>query len=173
MARGVLPLTAMVRRTLGFALVLAVGACGTRIYAPAPTPIREEDVWASVLSRAERGEVRIEPQGVRRVVTSSGAQVDALLVRMIVRNASSHRPLTFDTRQQLMELPTGVRTPPLVVDAEQDPVIHVACGRRRVVDLYYVMPPAGFASMPTFDVLWQVKAGDEVVSRTTEVVALR
>ena len=173
MARGVLPLTAMVRRARVVGVILALGACGSKIYTPVPTPIREEEVWVSVLSRGERGVVRIEPQGVRRVETSTGAQVDALLVRMIVSNDSSHRPWTLDTRQQLMVLPTGVRTPPLDVVGAEDRIIHVACGDRRVVDLYYVMPPAGFASLPSFDVLWQLNAGDEVVSRTTEVVALR
>jgi hypothetical protein len=165
----------MVRRTLVVGLVLALGACGSRQYAQAPAPIHEEEVWVSVPSRAEHGEVRIEPQGVRRVVTSTGAQVDALLVRMIVTNDSSHRPWTLDTRQQLMVLPTGLRTPPLVVDVEgaRDHVISVRCGDRRVVDLYYVMPPAGFASLPSFDVMWELNAGDALVSRTTEVVALR
>ncbi|MDX2093469.1 MAG: hypothetical protein SFX73_36835 [Kofleriaceae bacterium] len=169
MARRVLRLPAMVRRALALGLVLALGACGSKIHALAPVPIREQELWVGVPAAGGRGDIRIVSQGVRRVLTSSGAQVDALLVRMIVTNDNGARPWTVDTREQFLQLPTGVRTPPLQLQPETavNPVIRVPCGTRRVIDLYYVEPPAGLASLPAFEVLWQVNTGEQLVSLTS------
>lgn len=152
---------------------LAVAACGGTTYVDAPArPLAvAREVQVPV---APNGEVRISSQGVRRISSSEGAQVDALLVRMTVTN-DGERPWTIDTRAQLMQLPTGFRVEPLLAQSPGavGPVVDVGCRERRVVDLYYVVPPAGLASLPSFELLWQIHAGDRVVSRRTELQRVR
>lgn len=159
--------------------VLAV-ACGgpSYVYAPERPQIgRDGQIFTRVgiPSGEARGEVRIASRGVRRISTSTGAQVDALLVRLTVTNDSDVRPWSVDTRQQLMQLPTGMRAQPLLVrsDGATGPVLDVGCRDRRIVDLYYVMPAAGLASLPVFDLLWQIHTGDRLVSRRTELTRVR
>jgi hypothetical protein len=166
----------MVRRMIVCMACFVVAACGGTqyVYAPQRPHIARDGEISTRVPVPPNGEVRIASQGVRRISSSEGAQVDALLVRMTVTNAGE-RPWSIDTRAQLMQLPTGFRARPLLVRSAGavGPVLDVGCGDRRIVDLYSVLPPAGLASLPSFDLLWQIHAGDRVVSRRTELQRVR
>jgi len=166
----------MVRRTIVSLACLLVAACGGTqdVYAPRQPHLARDGGIYPRTPVPPNGEVRIASQGVRRISSSEGAQVDALLVRMTVTN-DGERPWSIDTRVQFMQLPTGFRARPLLVRSPGavGPVLDVGCRDRRVVDLYYVLPPAGLASLPSFDLLWQIRAGDRVISRRTELQRVR
>jgi hypothetical protein len=139
-----------------------MATAATQGYATARYPVPPE---------APRGEVYVTSFGVMQMDVAPQATASMLQIRMTVTNNNGDQPWLIDTRQQLADLgPEGrSRAAYVNTDVQGSPLISVAPGTQRVIDLYYSLPLGmqGAASLPAFDFLWRVEIpGRPVAERT-------
>ncbi len=118
------------------------------------------------------GDVRVGSFGLTAVQPRSGGPTTNVAhVRLIVANNSDEIPWTIDTREAVMVIAGEGNSRPAFVntDAGTPPVLQIARGEQRMIDLYYPLP-SGKAleeTVPAFDVTWRVQtATADVVQRT-------
>lgn len=155
---------------------LALAAC-----APSYVYLPEENATASIAGRAAaryaipperpQGDVRVASFGVSVVTPVNGTGAfNALHVRMVVSN-ESHQPWTLDTRNQLISIAHEGTSRPIYsnVDRGSQPLVTIAPGDKRTIDLFYPLPAdmQGAKRIPTFDVLWKVHTGARVIAERT------
>ena len=110
-----------------------------------------------------KGDVRVASMGVTEIQEQGGGgqKVKVLHVRMIVANNSDETPWTVDTRNvQITIGPEGRSRPAFVnTDGGAPPVVQVARGEQRTVDLFYPLPTNVDTpeKVPAFDVLWGIE----------------
>ena len=123
---------------------------------------------------APQGDVRLASFGLSELgpATGSGDGRPALHLRMVVSNNDA-QPWTVDTREQKLDIANaGAIAPAFATTREGNaglPLITVAAGSKRVIDLFFPLPPnqQSADSIPDFDAIWNVHAGaQDVVERT-------
>jgi hypothetical protein len=164
------------------ATAMVLGGCaseGRYIYRP------EQQVTATVSSlpaarysippERPAGEVLIASSGITQL-PNSDARTPALFVRVIVTNNSDDTPWTLDTRQQFAWLGGEWQSPANVNGyGQSSPVIQVTRGEKRLVDMYYRLPPKadGDEEIPRFELAWTIQTAARVVAERTSFDRLR
>ena len=159
------------------ALVSTIVGCGEGSYMYRPARNASATASGSWAARypipetgPKSGEVLVESIGVTEI-TVVDAPTRVLFVRMTVSNDGDDTPWSVDTRRQIAWI-AGRRETPTYVNPYQQPlpVIHVARGERRTIDLYYRVGEELESNdeVPRFDVAWDIDTGnDRVADRTT------
>jgi hypothetical protein len=123
---------------------------------------------------APQGDVRLASFGLGELAPAKGSNdsASALHLRMVVSNNGA-QPWTVDTREQKLDIKGSHPTPPAFSTTSEGnadlPVVTVAPGSKRVIDLFFPLPPnqQSAGSIPEFDAIWNVHAGtQDVVERT-------
>jgi len=108
---------------------------------------------------------------VQADVAGTGHNTPLLAVRLTVSHDSGTEPWTIDTREQLVQIPGAGRSRAAFVNADVNgaPLIPVAVAQKRVIDLYYTLPPnmASGPKIPSFDFLWQVHTTQRLIAQRT------
>lgn len=118
-----------------------------------------------------RGDVRVATLGIARIDMGGEEGVPSLHVRMVVSNDNGVGPWALDTREVLVQI-AGMRplAPAFVnASAAELPVVQIAPGERRTVDLFYPLPDemSKASHLPALDVVWRVQTeAREVAERT-------
>jgi hypothetical protein len=88
-----------------------------------------------------------------------------------VTNDGDDTPWTFDTSQQMVEIPGEGKSRAMWVNTDVGtlPNVTIGKGERRVLDFYFPLPDSmrDAAHLPQFDLLWQVKTGARLVASRT------
>jgi hypothetical protein len=165
-------------RMLAFLAVVGGAGCAPFQYTFTPT----EQVTATtdgvpaarypVPPEMPRGTVYVTSFGVVQAdVAGTGQKTPLLAVRLTVSHDEGPVPWTVDTREQLLQIPGAGKSRAAFVnsDVAGAPVIPVASGQKRTIDLYYALPPsmATGAKIPSFDLLWQVHTAERPVAQRT------
>jgi len=119
-----------------------------------------------------RGTVYVTSFGVVQAdVAGTGKNTPLLAVRMVVSHDSGTEPWTLDTREQFLQIPGAGQSRAAFVNSDVNgaPMIPVAAGQKRTIDLYYALPAplADGAKIPSFDFLWQVHTTERLVAQRT------
>jgi hypothetical protein len=123
---------------------------------------------------APQGDVRLASFGLSQLgpAAGSGDGKPALHLRMVVSNNDA-QPWTVDTREQKLDIANGGSTGPAFATTREGneglPLITIAAGSKRVIDLFFPLPPdqQSADAIPDFDAIWNVHAGaQDVVERT-------
>ena len=155
--------------------LLALGACvetPNYYYAPEAAGVVRAGVPTHVESipqESPRGTLEVSTLGL----TKGQRGEPALHVRLALANDGDDQPWSVDIREQLVDIPGVGRSAPQFANAgvQSLPTITVPRRERRVLDLYYPVPPGvrEAAELPGFDVLWQVTTPARAVSGRTHV----
>lgn len=129
--------------------------------------------------QAPQGDVRIASFGMTNITAPATPleKIRAVHLRMIVAN-NSDAAWQVDTREQRLDLSGYGPSVPAFASASPGsppPVITVPPAGKRTVDLFFPLPPneQHASAVPSFDALWQVKTGTEVVTERTPFERLR
>jgi len=123
---------------------------------------------------APQGDVRLASFGLGELAPAKGSadSAQALHLRMVVSN-NGQQPWTVDTRDQKLDIKgSGPVAPAFSTTREGNadlPLVTVAPGSKRVIDLFFPLPPTqqSAGTIPEFDAIWNVHAGaQDVVERT-------
>jgi hypothetical protein len=123
---------------------------------------------------APQGDVRLASFGLGELAPAkgSGDSKPALHLRMVVSNNSA-QPWTVDTREQKLDIKGAGSTLPAFSTTREGnaelPLVTVAPGSKRVIDLLFPLPPnqQSAGSIPEFDAIWNVHTGtQDVIERT-------
>lgn len=106
--------------------------------------------------------------GAKGAPRDEAHSLHALHLRMVVSN-NSRKPWTLDTRQQRVDLRGRGRSLPAFASADAGtppPMIAIAAGGRRVVDLFFPLPPdeQSPAKLPEFDAVFAITTDAGAVS---------
>lgn len=124
---------------------------------------------------APRGDVRVASYGIADVGGSrehdDRDRVRALHLRITIID-NGDRPWTMDTREQLVDLDGYGQSVAAYASANAGsapPLITATPMGKRVVDLFFPLPPQlqRAERLPTFDVVWKVRADDKDISERT------
>ena len=116
-----------------------------------------------------RGDVTVVSRGVVQV-ERDGHRADVLHVAVRLSNDQDSGPWTFDVREQKLLVPgAGSITPaPVSPAAGGAPVVNVAPGAQRTMDLYFPTPPGVKTNrLHAFDLLWTVRTPQRIVTERT------
>lgn len=163
-------------RNLLVSISMLVGAScidtPTYYYAPEAASVMRAGMATHVESipqEAPQGTVEISTMGL----TTGQRGERALHVRIAIANEGDDTPWTLDIREQLVEVPGVGRSQPQFANAAVQtlPSITVPRRERRVVDLYYPVPPGvkDADDLVGFDFLWQVTTPKRTVSGRTHI----
>jgi hypothetical protein len=130
-----------------------------------------------ITGEARRGEALIAATGIVQPRLASGQHAAYLAVRIVVDNDDDDAPWTLDLRQQRVTFPALGTLAPAYVDSDgRDlPLLVVAPGRKRTVDLYYALPPplTKPREVPTFTLDWRVQTPAALICARTEFALVR
>lgn len=169
----------MLRRLSLIAAALLCGCAPAYIYAP------QENATARVAGQpaaryaippsAPHGAVEVASFGVSDVGPDD-ASYRALHVRMVVENNSA-TTWTLDTREQVAVIAGEGESRPALANGDGNdlPLVSIAPGQKRIVDLFYPLP-AGMQSarrIPEFDLKWKVNTDAGLVAERTSFERLR
>jgi hypothetical protein len=119
------------------------------------------------------GDVRIASFGFSKLTPKTATvtqEIRAMHVRMIVSNMSP-QPWVVDTRDQLAAVRGSAEVQPVFArsDAQDLPVVTIAPGGQRTIDLFFPLPAAEQQArkLPSFDVVWRVRTGTQLVTERT------
>ena len=123
----------------------------------------------NIPQEAPQGTVEISTMGI----TTGQHGERGLHVRMALDNEGDDTPWTLDVRDQQVEIPGLGRSQPQFANAgvQTLPTITVPRRERRVIDLYYPVPPNvhDAEDLVGFDLLWQVTTPKRVVANRTHI----
>ena len=170
------------RVLLGIALVaILLGGCAEGSYIYRPAQQATATVGNLPAARygipAERptGEVLIASSGLTQLPQTE-VRTPAIFVRMVVTNNSDETAWTLDTAQQFAVIGGQKQSPAYVNTYNQaQPVLEIPRGAKRLVDLYYRLPPKleGDDPVPQFDLAWNVQTGARAVAERTSFDRLK
>jgi hypothetical protein len=123
-------------------------------------------------AEAPQGTVYVTSFGVVQAdIAGTGKSTPLLAVRLTVSHDSGAEPWTVDTREQLLMIPGAGQSRAAFVNSDVSgaPVIPIAATQKRIIDLYYALPPslAKAEKIPSFDLLWHVHTGTRLVAQRT------
>jgi len=117
-----------------------------------------------------QGAIEVASYGVTELKRDD-TSIPSLHVRAIVTNDGDETPWTFDTEQQMVEIPGEGKSRAMWVNADIGtlPNVTIGKGERRVLDFYFPLPDSmrEAARIPEFDLLWQVHTASRVVASRT------
>jgi len=122
------------------------------------------------------GRIEVISKGVESIRTRrSENEMPTLHVQLIVTNSNlagkPGRTWMIDARSQVLKWPGDLQLRPALVQAEAVvlPLIEVRAGQTETVDLFYAIPKQlqMLASLPAFEVEWQIQTARRLVIRTT------
>lgn len=160
---------------------LLAGCAETATYAYVYTPAVHADARVTGYPAAHyaiprdqpAGDVRVSSFGLTAVQPQGGGPTTNVAhVRLIIANNTDDVPWTIDTRDPVMIIAGEGNSRPAFVNtdgAAPPPIVQIARGEQRTLDLYYPLPPGRAAedALPGFDVTWLVRTGTgDVVERT-------
>jgi hypothetical protein len=123
----------------------------------------------NIPQESPQGTVEISTMGI----TKGQRGERGLHVRMAIDNEGDDTPWTLDIRDQQVEIPGIGRSQPQFANAgvQTLPTITVPRRERRVLDLYFPVPPNVHDAddLVGFDFLWQVTTPKRVVSSRTHI----
>jgi hypothetical protein len=141
-------------------------------YAPEAANVTHNDMPTHVEKvppESPQGTVEVSTMGL----TTAKRGERALHVRMTVDNEGDTIPWTFDVRDQLIEVPGVGQSAPKFANAgyETLPTLSVPRRERRVIDLYYPVPPKvrDENDLTGFDFLWSVTTPHRTISSRTKI----
>jgi hypothetical protein len=127
----------------------------------------------SIPADAPHGSLSVASFGFADVSPSNEPQqhLSALQVRMVLTNHDTVA-WSLDTRQQRIQMDGRGESAPAFASADPGtapPLVTVEPAATRVTDLFFVLPAdmQTAEQLPAFDALWQVNAGEHVVSGRT------
>jgi hypothetical protein len=125
-----------------------------------------------------RGNLYVASLGlIHADVAQTGRDTPLLHLRLTLANDSDDGPWTVDAREQLVAIPGAGQSRPALVNSDQQgaPNLTIAPKQRKVVDLYYVLPPdiSSPADLPAFDLLWHVQTPAQLVADHTPYTRVR
>lgn len=139
----------------------------------APEPVATVGAVYAIPPDAPRGELKAISYGVVEVSAQDGTGdvLRAIHLRAVVTNGSD-KAWTFDAREQRLEVDAHGPSAPAFVSADAGdapPIVTIAPGKLRVVDLFFVLPTdlQAAAELPGFDADWSVNTGGGVVAERT------
>jgi len=160
---------------LALAALLVLGGCAPEWYALDPAVGGTAHVagrpaaYYPVPTTAPRGGVRVVSLGSTQLRLPGGPKIRVLQVRLVIDNHDV--PWTIDTREQYGSIPGEGTTRPALVAADADgaPILTIAPGGQRTIDLYFPLPSElnGVDDIPHFDLDWRIDTGREVVAQRT------
>lgn len=164
-------------RALSVCLIFFVLACSTTRpiayqYRPTPESI-QADVENSAFYRiTPRGQIEVTSLGLADVETrKSHAPLRMMQLRIILVNQGKKDDWTFNTSDQLLMIRPGGWIRPALVNSDLQglPQVRVLPGERRIVDLYYSLPPEkdSLAEIPAFRFRWELEAAGRAIQETT------
>lgn len=155
--------------------LLALVGCVARpdyYYAPEAATVTRTGIATQIKripDEAPQGSVEISSVGI----TEPPRGGRALHVRMTVNNEGDDTPWRVDIRDQAVQVSGAGRSQPEFAssDVQTLPTVEVPRHERRVLDLYFPVPPGvhDAADLPAFDFQWQVATGSRTVSDRTRV----
>src|SRR5262245_52550659 len=117
------------------------------------------------------GTVMVASPGVVEMKFQGDVKVRMLSVRMVIMNNQDDAGWKIDTREVRAIVAGAGEAPPAYVntDAEGLPVINIARGQKRTLDLFYPLPPSANDAkhVPEFDLTWQVHTSIRAVAERT------
>ncbi|MBI2891926.1 MAG: hypothetical protein HYY06_00125 [Deltaproteobacteria bacterium] len=158
-------------------LVVAAFGCVSGPYVYRPT----EQVTASIRGypaaryevppESPRGDVTLGSFGLTDVDAEGGRLRKRMLHVRLVASNDSDAAWSVDLRELVLVLPGGRETGPAFVNTDSTvvPVIGVATGQKRVIDLYYPLPRALRVEerLGGFELRWRVQTPGRVVAQRT------
>lgn len=118
-----------------------------------------------------QGTVRVASYGISKLKQErEGKEGRAIHVRMAVQN-HGQGPFVVDIPQQRVQFSDGSQVTAAYAHSDQDglPVVEVAPGSSRTVDLFFPIPEPLLEhnKMPDFSMIWRVQADGQEISRIT------
>jgi len=164
----------MMKTAIALVVVAAIGCGGPEyVYTPEASNATVGGMPAartSIPPERPQGGVDVVSYGTTQL-HQGNADIPALHVRMTITNDGDAVAWAVDTREQLVDLPGEGRSSPIYVasDVPGLPVVSVARGQKRVLDLYFPLPATMKKEkhLAKFEVLWQVKTPERVVASRT------
>jgi hypothetical protein len=165
-------------------LCAGLAGCAEYIYRPSENATAEirGHVAAKydIPAQSPQGDVRIASFGFTKIQAENDPHTShpAVHLRLIVAN-NSNELWTVDTRQIKIDFAGSAQsTAAFVTTREGDeglPIVQIAPKGQRVIDLFYPLPASmpKASKLPEFDALWQVHAGNQVVTERTPFERLR
>ncbi len=116
--------------------------------------------------------------GITKLVLGEEEEpVPALHVRFVISNNGGKEDWMLDTRDIHLDFDGLEEMSPALVNAAETglPIIAIGPGQKRVVDIYYPLPPRfrGAEDIPSFDVLWKVQTDERTVAERTPFDRIR
>lgn len=163
--------------------VLGVAGCASQQYYYQPAEQATAMLGGRPAARygvppeSPRGDVRVATFGVASVDMSAEGSLPVLHARLVASNNNGEGPWTLDTREIRVQIRGQRQVGPafLSADAEGLPVIEIAPGQSRRVDLYFPLPDElrSARDLPEFDVLWRLQTDTREVAERTPFERLR
>lgn len=169
------------RLPLGPLLALLLAGCGSADYAYVPAHAPTAEVGGRVAAdypipaQSPKGDMRVLSYGLVSAATDTGANArPALHVRLVVTNSSA-RPWSIDTREQQITVAgqpaTGVAFASAGPGGAPPPIVDVAPGKSRTIDLFFPAPPDlddDASALPEFDLHWRLNTGEAILVGSTQ-----
>jgi hypothetical protein len=158
---------------LSFAGLIAGCASTSYVYRPSVAAGPESGYTVAhyaVPPDSPRGDVYVSSFGVTTLHVAPNVDAPMLHVRLAVANNTGSGPWTADAREQRVTIAGGQAVGPTYANSDEGgPILIVGTGQRRMLDLYYGLPPgAGDArAVPAFDLNWKVDTGQRTIAQNT------
>jgi hypothetical protein len=157
------------------ALALLLSGCASSEYAYVPAQAPTAEVGGRVAAeypipaQSPKGQLAVLSYGVVWAGTDTEPNArPALHVRLLVTNSSA-RPWSLDTREQEVTVAgqpaTGVAFASASPGGAQPPVVDVAPGKSRTLDLFFPVPPDlddDASAVPGFDLSWRLNTNEAI-----------
>jgi hypothetical protein len=122
------------------------------------------------------GTVLVASSGIVELGFPNKVKAKVLAIRMVVAN-NGDDTWVVDTREQRVIVIGAGESRPAYVNADEHgpPVLHIPRGQKRSIDLYYPLPAnvQDPAHLPEFDLAWEVRTGERLVTERTPFDRLR
>jgi len=159
------------RAIASIGLIVAAGASATIASRPASCETTSEsaELRRVVLPTASDagGALELSSFGVAELATDDGSVFPALHVRAVIASAASTRSWAVDASKARLEALPGTVVEPVAVNADLTtlPIAIIDPGERRVIDLYFPLPPelARRGGPASFALSWPVHIPERTV----------
>jgi len=171
-------------KRLRLLLAMAIVGCGCAPQAEYIYTPRGATSWADgrpititgIPQEAPQGDVQLSSFGIAQLTSDGGRAVEALHVRMTITNTTDPSAWIVDTTGILLDLGQEGRSRAMFVNTDVStlPLVTIARGDRKVIDLYFPVPSNvdEESRLPAFDVVWQVATASRAIASRTSFRAV-
>lgn len=159
------------------ATIAAAGCAGREyLYRPSTASVAYSAGYPSAVyplpPERPEGEVRVLSFGVTHLEPGDKApSVPALHTRLLIANNGDAQGWTLDTREVFLEIAGAGASSAIYANSDRGgmPLVTVARGEQRTVDLYFPLPPMAPSAdrLPAFDLRWTVQTTARAVAMRT------